>query len=116
MKKLTLSIVLASSLLAGSTATKQDCIENFQNEILTILHKDAPQSDKEKALNDINKNMIEKCDTLPENKTTMKNRESEECIEKFESDIMDIMNNTPEPTEKKKALQEVLKSYKQKCE
>lgn len=116
MKKLTLSVLLASSLLAGSTTTKQDCIENFQNEILTILHKDAPQSDKEKALNDINKSIIEKCDTLVEEKTSMKNRASEECIEKFENDIMEIMNNTPEPKEKKKALQEVLKSYKEKCD
>jgi len=46
----------------------------------------------------------------------VKHREAEECIEKFENDIMEIMNNTPEQKEKKKALQKVLKSYKEKCE
>ena len=120
MKKIALSVILASSLLLATDNTKKDCVETFQSEILNILNADKPKTEKEKAISDINKNMIEACDPLPpisEAKKEVKDEKAvEDCIEEFENDIMKILLSEPAPEEKKKAIKDVYKAYEEKCD
>ncbi|DAB32572.1 MAG TPA: hypothetical protein CFH79_03145 [Sulfurospirillum sp. UBA11407] len=120
MKKIALSVILTSSLLLATDNTKKDCVETFQSEILNILNADKPKTEKEKAISDINKNMIEACDPLPpisEEKQEVKDEKAvEDCIEEFENDIMKILLSEPAPEEKKKAIKDVYKAYEEKCD
>lgn len=115
MKKIALSIVLASTLLLATDNTKQDCIENFQNELFSILNEDKPKSEKEKAIEKLNKSVLEACDDLPEKKPTPRTVESEDCIEEFESDVIKALLATPED-KKKDVVKGVYKEYKEKCD
>jgi hypothetical protein len=119
MKKIALSIVLASTLLIASDNTK-DCIENFQNDILNIINTDKPSNEKEQAIKDIYKSINEECDTVPkatkEAEAPKYEKNTRDCVEEFENDIMKILLSKPEPEEKKKAIKDIYKSYEEKCE
>lgn len=118
MKKVVLSIILASSLAIAADNTK-DCVENFQNDILNIVNADQPKEEKEKAIKEVYKNIQEACDTIPKapkKEIAKHDKATQDCVEEFENDIMKILLNTPEPEEKKKAIKDVYKTYEQKCD